>query len=257
MLSPIGTLYRANKDGILPRTGVAPTGQLAALLERAVQDILDQDLANLTSILIRGSAARGQIDWPIADYDFVLLFDRDTAPKVNFTPSSLQGQDVEFLCLPRARFLSATNYARLRAFLAFCHWPLWGEDIAALLPDPKLDKDMLGHLPRLDHWFDGWQQDLASCKTPQARKEFCQWMMKRLVRSLLESLAIKYGAYSRDIYPCARFSSDHFPEAESDIMRAAELAVFPSDKAALISEIIHALTPLIQQRFVALLGHVR
>ncbi len=249
MLKPIGTMHHADSNGFLPRTGVAPTSAHATLLEQAVHDILGQDLPKLTSILVRGSAARDDVDWVIADYDFVLLFEQENVPQVHFTPNSLQGKDVEFLCLPRTDFLSHPRYASLRAFLSFCHWPIWGEDIAQLLPAPKLDANMLAHLPRMGAWFDDWQADLASCETSQSRKEFCQWMMKRIVRTLFESVAVEHGVYSRDIYPCARFCSDLWPEWESRIMEAAELAVFPTADPAQIDRTTSCLKPLLMERY--------
>ena len=45
---------------------------------------------------------------------------------------------------------------------------------------------------------------------PEQKKAICQWLMKRMVRSLFEAIMFALNCYSPDIYPCAKIAARQF-----------------------------------------------
>jgi len=82
---------------------------------------------------------------------------------------------------------------------------------------------------------------------PEQKKAICQWLMKRMVRSLFEAVMVDLNYYSRDIYPCAKIAAQQFAPQKATIWRAAELAMAPTDQPAAIFAVLDGLSPLLRR----------
>jgi hypothetical protein len=85
-----------------------------------------------------------------------------------------------------------------------------------------------------------------AAQTDDERKRICQWLMKRIVRSLFESVMCELGVYTRDIHPCAATAAAHYRDHQFAIWRAAELAVEPTTQKQAMTQIAETLIPLIR-----------
>ena len=71
------------------------------------------------------------------------------------------------------------------------------------LPDPTLKLHCIAHLKVCDRWITDRKPIYKATAQPEQKKAICQWLMKRVVRSLFEAIMFDLNCYSRDIYPCA------------------------------------------------------
>lgn len=247
LLKPIGRAYSAGDDYSLPRIGAPPDVIWSTRLAPLLSQIQQRFKADLVSVLLRGSVARGTAVDGVSDLDLVVVVcnpnQRDLklalpgspklkieAPQVN--PDGLLGPDAHKRWLPFN--------------LSFSGWTLYGRDIIAELPPPSLGRHAIAHLPRADRWLSSWEKEFLECSNEARQKMICAWLMKRIVRSLFEAVMIKRRVYTRDIYPCAEIACSDYQEYAEHIWRAAELAVFPTAQLSEIKTATHDLAPLLR-----------
>jgi hypothetical protein len=82
-------------------------------------------------------------------------------------------------------------------------------------------------------------------QTPLEKTAICAWVMQRVVRSIFEAVMLATHVYSRDIYPCAKLTAEHFPAHQDTIWTAALLAVEPTNDNALMTRTLMKLSPLL------------
>ncbi|MEO0931937.1 MAG: hypothetical protein AAFY14_15030, partial [Pseudomonadota bacterium] len=201
----------------------------------------------LISVALRGSVARGTDVIGVSDLDLV-LFLSGASDRFALQSSLMPGLRIETALVNADTFPIGGSDAWMRFILALSGWHVWGVDIIATLPPPHLGPHAMAHLPRADRWLAGWQVYWADETDAADRKDICQWLMKRIVRSLMESQMLRLGAYSRDIYPCAQTAAAAFPDQQSAIWQAAEYAIAPTHARCQIARVVAELEPL-------LLGH--
>jgi hypothetical protein len=69
-------------------------------------------------------------------------------------------------------------------------------------------------------------------------KAWCQWIMKRLVRTGFELLMEQEQTYTRDLYPCYVAFSRHFPAQERQMQHVLARAIEPSDNKEELAEFL-------------------
>jgi hypothetical protein len=244
MLRPIGQLVRADANGFLPRVGACPEEPWASAARQLAEDSANLLRQELVAVALRGSVARRTMVLGVSDIDVVLVTQhpiahpemrpRITTPDFAFDISTMTRDDL----------LQSPRMAWMRFSLAFSGWSVWGEDIVSALPEPRLDHHAIAHLRGVSRW-SMWEPMFDAAPEVE-RKPICQWLMKRIVRSLFESVMGNLGIYSRDIYPCAQIASDHYPAHRSAIWHAASLAVEPSTEKQVLVQATQSLIPLIR-----------
>ena len=115
------------------------------------------------------------------------------------------------------------------------------------LPDPTLKPHCIAHLKACDRWIAAWEPMFKTAAQPEQKKAICQWLMKRMVRSIFAAVMFDLNCYSRDIYPCAKIAAQQFAPQKATIWRAAELAVAPTDQPAAIFAVLDGLSPLLRR----------
>ncbi len=94
--------------------------------------------------------------------------------------------------------------------LAFSGSVISGPDLISTMPDPTLKPYCVAHLKGCDRWIAAWKPMFKATAQPDQKKAICQWLMKRMVRSLFEAVMFDLNCYSRDIYTCAKIAAQQF-----------------------------------------------
>ncbi|MEO0917374.1 MAG: nucleotidyltransferase domain-containing protein [Pseudomonadota bacterium] len=147
----------------------------------------------LISIALRGSVARGTDVAGVSDLDLVLFLRGRTDP-VALRTSHMPDLTIEATPINADTFPSGPADEWMRFALALSGRHVWGADVVGELPQPRLGLHAMGHLPRADQWLAKWPVYWAEETSDADRKDICQWLMKRIIRSLMESQMLRLGA---------------------------------------------------------------
>ncbi|MEM9584917.1 MAG: hypothetical protein AAGA08_17525 [Pseudomonadota bacterium] len=241
MLRAIGQAHRVTASGSLPRLGVAPSPPWDGYTRQITAELCRSLGPNLLSVALRGSTVRATAVIGVSDLDLVIVTQKavmDVAvPHIIAAPDL----EVETALATDQQLRSDPAFSWLRHNLTFCGFTVWGHDYLRDLPDPKLDDSAFAHVKAVEKWLKGWIDMMAAAPNDKERKAICTWLMKRVVRTLFESIMLEDGSYTRDIYPCADVASRYYPSLRAEIFAAAELAVTPSPDPKVIEA---ALAPL-------------
>jgi Nucleotidyltransferase domain len=241
-LHPIGTLLPANANGELPRLGGPPHASWTPVLNDVIDQFRKATLGTELSIALRGSAARGVAIDDAADLDLVVLIDDPVFSLDEIVSASAPGLSIETSYIPRRKLIDGSKLAWMRFTLAHSGYTIFGDDLLSALPEPRLGPHCIAHLRNADKWLQKWKSYWDEDKDHQA---ICQWLMKRIIRSLFESQMMRINAYSRDIYPCAKVATEAFPDLSDAIWAAATFAVSPVADGEAVDRIAAELTPLL------------
>ncbi|MEP6021338.1 MAG: hypothetical protein ABJ251_22935 [Paracoccaceae bacterium] len=241
-LRPIGQLFEADKNGQLPRIGRPPHSSWKPILGDLKKQIQGSFFDNRCAIVIRGSVARGASIDDAADLDLVVLFDRQAALPDQYQSPSKPELKIETSFIPLADLSTDSRWVWMRFMLAHNGYTIFGPDILTDLPEPTLGPHCFAHLRNADKWLAAWETYWDQDKDHLA---ICEWLMKRIVRSLFESQMMRINAFSRDIYPCAEVAMKAFPAQRELILRAAELAVEPVEEHRIVSAIVKPLSEVL------------
>lgn len=207
------------------------------------------------SIYIRGSVARGLARERVSDIDSFavisgevddLSWAAELAEEVTRRFTFCAG--VEVICLPLHNLLNGGDdfNASWRMILKTQCVCVYGENLAGRLPDYRPGTETVIHATDLrrqvERLTDGLKALLFISGLPFGGRFFgtsgggygplvslgCAELMKRIVRAGFEIVMEEEGAYTRDLYPCYKIFSKHFPALEGGMRRALELAVNPT-----------------------------
>ena len=244
-LRSIGQLTQANAFGELPRIGRAPHVTWRPILNDIVDQFRNSNADGTFSIALRGSAARGASVEEAADLDLVVLLGESATSMGQVQSNAAPEVSIETAYVPASDFLTHLDWVWMRFTLAHCGHTAFGHDHLSDLPEPGLGPHCVAHLRDADRWLKQWKIYWDQDKDYLA---ICEWLMKRIVRSLFESQLEQINGYTRDIYPCAKVAIQAFPDLRGAILDAAELAVAPVDDREVISKICDELTPVLLTR---------
>lgn len=247
MLRPIGHVTSADASGVLPRIGAPPSGHWARLASKVSAQLQQHYGSKLFAIALRGSTARGTAVAGVSDLDLIVLLNHSATDIPS--GSLLRGHrvKVDLAQSTYPEFMTQPKWAWMRFSLAFFGSVISGPDFISTLPDPTLKPHCIAHLKACDRWIAAWEPMFKATAQPEQKKAICQWLMKRMVRSLFEAVMVDLNCYSRDIYPCAKIAAQQFAPQKATIWRAAELAVAPTDQPAAIFAVLDGLSPLLRR----------
>lgn len=246
MLRAIGTAHPVLPGGYLARQGVAPAQPWDGYAKQISTELYRSLGANLLSVALRGSTVRATAVIGVSDLDLVVV--TKTAVKDVKVPHIIAAPDLEIetALATEAELLRDPEFAWLRFNLAYCGHTVWGHDFIAELPPPVLDRTALAHVKNVDTWLAQWSEMFAKAPDDKERRAICVWLMKRVIRSLFESVMLEEGVYSRDIYPCADIAARRYPMLRAEIFAAAELIVTPTASRNEIEAVLMPLRPVLQ-----------
>ena len=247
MLRPIGQVTFADAAGVLLRIGAPPTGHWARLASKVSAQLQQQYWSKLFAIALRGAKARGTAAAGVSDLDLIVLLNHSATDILSGGLLSGHIVKVDLAQSTYPDFMTQPKWAWMRFSLAFSGSVISGPDFISTLPDPTLKPHCIAHLKACDRWIAAWEPMFKATAQPEQKKAICQWLMKRMVRSLFEAVMVDLNCYSRDIYPCAKIAAQQFAPQKAAIWRAAELAVAPTDQPAAIFAALDGLSPLLRR----------
>ncbi|HEY0081516.1 MAG TPA: nucleotidyltransferase domain-containing protein [Pyrinomonadaceae bacterium] len=225
---------------------------------------------NVHSIYIRGSVARGLaregisdvdsfavVREPVSDLAWAASLSREIGRRFPFCVG------VEVVCLTHDELLQGDDeyHASWRMMLKTQCVCVFGEDLAGRLPDYKPGAETVVHATDLRRQVQRLTDDLRALllfgRLPFGNRLFkssdggygplvslgCAELMKRIVRTGFEIVMEKEGVYTRDLYPCYKIFSKHFPARERSMRRALELAINPTSDPKELLEFLEDFGP--------------
>ena len=247
MLRPIGHVTSADASGVLPCIGAPPSGRWAQLASKVSAQLQQQYASKLFAIALRGSTARGTAVAGVSDLDLIVLLKHSATDILSDGLLIGHRVKVDLSQSTYPDFMTQLKWAWMRFSLAFSGSVISGPDFISTLPDPTLKPHCIAHLKACDRWIAAWEPMFKATAQPEQKKAICQWLMKRMVRSLFEAVMFDLNCYSRDIYPCAKIAAQQFAPQKAIIWRAAELAMAPTDQPAPIFAVLDGLSALLRR----------
>lgn len=239
----IGRLLKTDKDGFI--ISESSVDKINSPWKEAVEEIKNVYLENLGdiihSIYVRGTVSRGEAIKGISDIDtFAVItkkpeeIDRswvkETRKKLEYKFDFSTGVEIGFISydelfnddkLFNDRFAIKTQSA--------C---IYGEDLTLKIPPFLADIKSASHFHRnLKKVLENAKKNIANNPDKDDVKEWCRWVMKRIIRAGFVLVMEKEQAFTRDLYPSYELFSKYFPEQEPKMKIALDLAINPTENA--------------------------
>jgi hypothetical protein len=237
-----GTFIETDADGYLCNPSSFDKLQPAwlDLIESAKDTYLTHCAAQLHSIYLRGSVARGAAVPGISDLDsFAVL-----KPGITDADSSWEDEairtlqtdhpitnDIEFDLWPYEEALDRSHVYSfvLKTFGLSLHGP----DLTDQIEPFKPNAEIMHQVRNLAEGLAAFEAELAVETDPVEIAGAGAWLMKRIVRSGFELVMEHEGTYTRDLYPCYATFAKYYPQQKAAMRQALEWAINPiADKAA-------------------------
>jgi predicted nucleotidyltransferase len=195
----------------------------------------------LVSVFVRGSLAKGTAVEGISDVDSFFVAREDfEIPKSEVEKFEVELRQRYPFCTGVELFGAGMN--NLTELLPPKRRSIWHELIktqsvcvwGASLADgiaPFALSDMVAH----SYWIGENVRTLSGrldeyADKPDDLKAFCTWICKRLIRVGFEIVMLREQRWTRDLYPCYKSFSKYYPERESLMLQALQLALNPTDR---------------------------
>jgi hypothetical protein len=208
---------------------------------------LDHLAEKVHSLYLRGSVAKGTAIAGVSDIDtFAVIFEEREAIDRTWIGAFQQRMADQYPFQTEIEFgfvshhaVCAANGARGSRFLiktqCVC---LWGEDLAPFIPRYKPGRALVGHALEIKEDIRQVMERLPTMEDIATVKGWCQWIMKRLVRTGFELIMEQERAYTRDLYPCYVTFCRHFPAQAQQMKHALEWAIAPSDNKEALAQFL-------------------
>lgn len=237
----IGRLLKTDKDGFIISESSAD--KIASPWKEAVEEVKNAYLQNLGdvvhSIYIRGTVSRGEAIEGISDIDtFAVITKKPEEVDRSWVRETRKALDAKF------NFSTGVEFAHISLDELFDDDKLfndrftiktqsacvYGEDLAQKIEPFKADIQTASHFHRnLDKVLENAKKGIANNPDKEDIKEWCRWVMKRIIRAGFILVMDKEQAFTRDLYPSYELFSKHFPDQEPRMKIALDLAINPTD----------------------------
>jgi hypothetical protein len=246
---PIGDVLPVDADGYLINPCradllVPPWSDVVAEITAAYLQHLAKQIH---SIYLRGSVAKGRPIAGVSDIDtFAVMFGERDAIDRSWVPAFQQRMaaqypfhtGIEIGFVPYRAVLDPNGARGRRLMIKTQCICLWGEDLAPSIPGYKLGRALVMHAFGIERDIQRVFQQLPILEDADAIKGWCQWIMKRLLRTGFELVMEQERTYTRDLYPCYVAFSRHFPAQEPQMKHALERAIAPSDSKGELAQFL-------------------
>ena len=237
---PIGDFLPVDAEGYLINPCrheliVPPWSDVIAAIIAAYLQHLE---GKVHSLYLRGSVAKGTAITGVSDVDtFAVIFgERDEIDRTWIAAFRQRmavqypfQTGIELGFVPYRAVCDADGAPGSRFMIKTQCLCLWGEDLAPLIPPYKPGRALAQHAFGIKADLQRVMEELPTVEDGSTVKDWCQWIMKRLVRTGFELVMEQEQTYTRDLYPCYVAFSRHFPAQESQMQQALEWAIIPSD----------------------------
>ena len=201
----------------------------------------------LHSVYVRGSVAKGKAICGVSDLDMTAVIGRllsksdfewrdEFLAQISKTASFISS--IELPLYTRNQLLNRPGHERERFFLKTQSVCVCGDDLAVTIKDFAPSRRTIFYASSLTERLNYATACLRTCTDTERT---CRWIMKNIVRAGFEIVMEREGKYTRDLYPCYRAFSRHYPELSDQMRRALKLAIEPTQDVSRIREIIDGL----------------
>jgi len=246
----IGRLLETDKDGYIISESSAD--KIASPWKEAVEEIKNAYLTHLGdvvhSIYVRGTVSRGEAIESISDIDTFAVITKkpeeinrswlkEARKSLEQKYSFSTGVELDFVsydelfdgdALFNDRFTIKTQGA--------C---VYGDDLAQKIPPFRADIQTASHFHRnLKKVLENAKKNIANNPDKEDIKEWCRWVMKRIIRAGFVLVMDKEQVFTRDLYPSYELFSKHFPEQESKMKMALNYAINPTENVLELTDFL-------------------
>lgn len=243
-IEPRGSYFQTDEDGFLvnPASMQKVQEKWKPLIRDTVelyQLTYDEKLKN---VYLRGSVAKGEAVDGVSDIDTFAYVDmskselkdvhvdrdrlKDLEAKYHFV------EGIEVSVLPVAEI--PDNYIILNQSLC-----VYGEPVE--VPRMKPGKAMAIHAPKFHTRMQWFREVLERDESEDARKRWCVWFMKGLLRVGFELTMERSQKYTRDLYLCYDTFAEYYPEKEPEMREVLDLALNPTADNAKMRRVMEGL----------------
>lgn len=204
-------------------------------LIREVINIYRRRVADcLIGVYLRGSVPAGTAVARVSDLDSFALLEWDPGKSFRrWEALADSGPTVQQLCVryPVAQKVELMvahhdpsvpgQNPRIKALLRTQSLCVWGKDVTGEMPPVRPG-------PALRHHYRWLGKDLAAAKmAPMGDWEPVRQCMKTVIRTGMELVMDRLGAYATDLYPCWRAFSQLYPDRETAMAEAIHVYLDP------------------------------
>ncbi len=222
-----GRLWRLNAEGYILNDASVEQIQPAytALVNEAVEICTAQIGADIDSLYISGSVARGMAVEGVSDLNVLVVLDAASDPDLvlrDWIPEAEAAlmekyplvRDVHIELWPYYNVFTDPARFSIGAFILKTHSAcVWGVDLHTQLPDyritPAIANDDLIHLE--DDLADA-ADALAEETGPETVRSWCRFAAKAALWSAFGLVQIQAGVHTRDADVCAAYFAEYHPE---------------------------------------------
>lgn len=247
-----GGIYEVDQDGVLVPEGsvdkiVPPWSDAVAYLVSAYQKILAE---SCHSVYVRGSIARGFGVEGLSDLDStcyahkrefdlkeVVAWGEKTRQEYaqRFPFSHRPEIDIKFLEDEREKLHTMRWFKRSAACV-------YGEDLLSRIPTPTL-QDMIDNSGVTSEYInevtERFFQDIGQSATDKL--SFCRWICKRYLRAASALVLPRTLKVTNDLYYCYTLFSEIYPQQDSNMRRALELVLNPTETLQSYEQVVREL----------------
>ena len=249
----LGKLHKLDSDGNIENPSVLPVQQEE--YRNVVNQIIDELLLNfkdvILSVYIRGSVAKAAAIPYVSDIDLIILSNRNLDENENLLRKKISenvGNKNPFVNGVELFFMNADELSKIKTQFLFktqCAC-VYGNDVIPSIQKFKIGRDAIVYS---EGFYDSMMniiKELSVEEDENEIKEICSWVMKKMIRTAFETVMMRDNSFTRDLYPCYEIFSKYHPEKESEIRKALELAINPTDNKLEILETINGLVNYIK-----------
>jgi hypothetical protein len=247
-----GRLWKTDAQGYILNDANSIQPTFMSVVADAVAAYTRAVAADLHSIYVTGSVARGLAVEGMSDLNICAVLDEQTDPELalrDWTPAAEEAildqhaviSDVRLELWPYTTVLGDPAFFSIGAFIlktqSIC---LWGGDLTPELPDyritPHIANDDIVNLA--DDVQDA-RNDLEANPTPRRTRAVCYRVAKQLLHTGFSLVMLRTGVYTRDLDLSCDYVVQHYPDHADDARRALAYVRQPSREAQVVRDYLN------------------
>jgi len=245
-IKPTGTyLYTNNEGYLVPEVSAEKIQQeYKPALEDMIHACKKHYEDNLHSVYVRGSIAKGAAIPDVSDVDGMIVLRSVVSTEekewlADFRES--MKQKYPFITKFEMAHYAADSFIdfsrRDRVVLKLQSLCLYGTDIRGNIENLKPGKETVLHAHNLNEEVENLMIKFDTQSFTDANlKNWCSWIMKRILRTGHELVAERSQRFTRDLYRCWEGFAEYYPEKKDEMYHVLDLAINPTTDIQKISK---------------------
>ena len=249
LIREIGRVTHPDENGELTQN-VSSFSLVVSPWKEAVADLVEAYKEHfgerLYALYLRGSVARGEATEEVSDIDTLGILGSENRSADNLWQSESKAMlerrypftKIDCAYLSLRELLTSERKTGIHILLRTQGLLLTGQDVLHLIPTHKPD---VHTLEKLSPWLPDEvmiaPNRLASL-VGNERKQYIRFLMKQFLRGAFLLVMPREYVFTRDLYPCYKLFSKHYPEHEPQAKQVLEWALEPPTEAAAVAQLV-------------------